>query len=93
MKRTPKTASRAIEKNFEVKPIYYGWTTESKKEIVVIATNSNGTMENFYGKWNGGIFTVTARATQRIDVIEKCKIHIEMYDEDSIEDGEEDEGE
>lgn len=80
MKRTPKTASVVIAKHCDVKPLHYGWTTEQKKEIVVIATNHFNELHAFFAKWNGDILTITATAHYAISEPHKCKEHIEATD-------------
>lgn len=80
MKRTPKTASVVIAKHFEVKPLHYGWTTEKKSEIVVIATDKSNGLNAFFAKWNGDILTITATANYTINEPYRCKEHIDATD-------------
>ena len=91
MKRTPKTASVVLAKHLDVKPLHYGWTTEKKNEIIVIATDNSNGLVALFAKWNGDILTIISKSIYTISEPIKCKEHIEAID--YITDDEENEGE
>lgn len=80
MKNTPRTCAVIIGKHYDVKPLHYGWTNDSKKEIIVIAVDKVNALIAYFAKWNGDILTVTGKSIYGISESIKCREHIEVCD-------------